>query len=58
MKVLQDQGVHWLIAHPERNKAVMRNPDIIKPFVDMTDVAKHIDYHTAVAFPAHTFHNS
>jgi len=34
-RMFADQGVHWLIAHPERNKAVMRNPDIIKPFVDM-----------------------
>ncbi|MDO4636143.1 MAG: hypothetical protein Q4B13_01180 [Lautropia sp.] len=34
-RMFADQGVRWLIAHPERNKAVMRNPDCIKPFVDM-----------------------
>ena len=28
------QGVRWLIAHPERNKEVMRSPMRIKPFVD------------------------
>ena len=29
-----DRGVRWLIAHPERNKEVMRDPMRIKPFVD------------------------
>lgn len=33
-RMFADRGIRWLIAHPERNKAVMRNPDIIKPFVD------------------------
>lgn len=32
---LADRGVRCLIAHPERNKAVMRNPAVIKPFLDM-----------------------
>lgn len=29
-----DRGVRLLIAHPERNKEVMRDPACIKPFVD------------------------
>ena len=29
-----EHGVSWLIAHPERNKEVMRDPMRIKPFVD------------------------
>lgn len=33
-RMFAERGIRWLIAHPERNKAVMRNPDIIKPFVD------------------------
>lgn len=34
-RMFADQGIRWLIAHPERNKAVMRDPTIIKPFLDM-----------------------
>lgn len=33
-RMFAQKGVRWLIAHPERNKAVMRNPAVIKPFVD------------------------
>lgn len=33
-RMFADQGVRWLIAHPERNKAVMRDPTVIKPFLD------------------------
>lgn len=29
-----ERGVRWLIAHPERNKEVMRDPQRIQPFVD------------------------
>ncbi|MDO4905422.1 MAG: hypothetical protein Q4A16_07730 [Lautropia sp.] len=34
-RMFADQGIRWMIAHPERNKAVMRDPMRIKPFVDM-----------------------
>lgn len=33
-RMFADQGIRWLIAHPERNKAVMRDPMRIRPFVD------------------------
>lgn len=34
-RMFTEQGMRWLIAHPERNKAVMRDPARIRPFVDM-----------------------
>lgn len=33
-KLFADHGVRLLIAHPERNKEVMRDPNRIKPFLD------------------------
>ena len=33
-KYFAGKGVRWLIAHPERNKEIMRDPLRIKPFVD------------------------
>lgn len=33
-RAFADRGIRWLIAHPERNKAVMRNPSILKPFLN------------------------
>ena len=33
-KLFADRGIRWLIAHPERNKDVMRDPARIKPFLD------------------------
>ena len=34
MRHLVAQGIRPLIAHPERNRAVMRNPELIRPLVD------------------------
>ncbi|MDO4681786.1 MAG: hypothetical protein Q4B17_03235 [Lautropia sp.] len=34
-RMFADRGIRWMIAHPERNKVVMRDPNRIKPFVDM-----------------------
>jgi len=34
MRHLVSQGIRPLIAHPERNRAVMRQPELIRPFVD------------------------
>lgn len=34
MRHLVAQGIRPLIAHPERNRAVMRQPELIRPFVD------------------------
>ena len=34
MRHLLGQGIRPLIAHPERNRAVMRDPEAIRPFVD------------------------
>ncbi len=33
-RMFAEQGIRWLIAHPERNKAVMRDPARIRTFVD------------------------
>ncbi len=35
VRLLADRGVRCLIAHPERNKEVMRDPMRIEPFVDV-----------------------
>lgn len=35
MRHLVAQGIRPLIAHPERNRAVMRQPELIRPFVDI-----------------------
>lgn len=35
MRHLVAQGIRPLIAHPERNRAVMRQPELIRPFVDV-----------------------
>jgi protein-tyrosine phosphatase len=32
-RAFADAGLRWMIAHPERNKEVMRDPTRIKPFV-------------------------
>lgn len=34
MRHLVAQGIRPLIAHPERNRAVMRQPELVRPFVD------------------------
>jgi protein-tyrosine phosphatase len=31
---LMNQGIRPMIAHPERNKEIMRNPDALRPFVE------------------------
>lgn len=33
-RLFADRGIRWLIAHPERNKDVMRDPLRLKPFLD------------------------
>lgn len=33
-RMSEERGFRWIIAHPERNKAVMRDPERILPFVD------------------------
>lgn len=33
-RMSEELGFRWMIAHPERNKAVMRDPERILPFVD------------------------
>ena len=53
------QGLRPPEHRPARIQAAIRRPfHLSVRIVDMTDVAKHIDYHTAVAYQAHTFHNS